>query len=133
MNDNKDCGCGCGCDNKENEVKHEGCGCGGHSNENEGCGCGHNHENEGCGCGCEDHEVLTVALEDEEGNTIICEIVDGFVFNENEFALVQNPNDGSVYLFKVVGDDEVGELVVPDDEEYDAAKKYYEKSITEQN
>ncbi|MGL4731967.1 MAG: DUF1292 domain-containing protein, partial [Clostridium sp.] len=112
MTDNKKCGCGCGCDNNEQEVKHEGCGCKS-THEHQDCGCGHDHdhEHEGCGCGCEDHEVLTVALEDENGNTIVCEIVDGFVFNESEFALVQNPEDGSVYLFKVVGDDEIGELV----------------------
>ena len=45
-------------------------------------------------------------------------MVDGFVFNDSEFALVQNPQDGSVYLFKVVGEGEEGELVVPDDEEF---------------
>jgi len=42
---------------------------------------------------------------------------------------VQNPDDGSIYLFKVVGDEEVGELVVPEDEEYEAARAYYEQLI----
>ncbi|MGG7163908.1 DUF1292 domain-containing protein [Clostridium ihumii] len=107
MSDEKKCGCGCGCEGTE-EVKHD-------------------------GCGCEDHEVLTVALEDEEGNSIICEIVDGFVFENNEYALVQNPEDDSVYLFKVVGDDEIGELVVPEDDEYNAARAYYENEVASQN
>ncbi|WP_040329491.1 DUF1292 domain-containing protein [Clostridium ihumii] len=124
MSDEKKCGCGCGCEGTE-EVKHDGC----------GCGHDHNHEDSdcGCGCGCEDHEVLTVALEDEEGNSIICEIVDGFVFENNEYALVQNPEDDSVYLFKVVGDDEIGELVVPEDDEYNAARAYYENEVASQN
>ena len=124
MSDEKKCGCGCGCEGTE-EVKHDGCGCGhDHSHEDSDCG---------CGCGCEDHEVLTVALEDEEGNSIICEIVDGFVFENNEYALVQNPEDDSVYLFKVVGDDEIGELVVPEDDEYNAARAYYENEVASQN
>ncbi len=55
------------------------------------------------------------------------------MYNENEYALVQNPEDGAIYLFKVVGDDEVGELVVPEDEEYEAAKAYYEELITQED
>jgi len=104
-----------------------------------GCCCGeeqqHDHKEGDCGCGCgcddhgHDHEALVVDLEDENGNVIQCEIVDGFLYEENEYALVQNPEDGSIYLFKVVGDDEVGELVVPEDEEYEAARAYYEQLI----
>ena len=76
---------------------------------------------------------MFVELEDENGNVMECEIVDGFLFEENEYALVQNPEDGSIYLFKVVGDDEVGELVVPEDEEYDAARAYYEELLAKEN
>lgn len=121
------------------EENKKGCCCGEeqmHHHNEEGCGCGeghkhHNHEGEGCGCGCDDHdhEALIVDLEDENGNVIQCEIVDGFLFEENEYALVQNPEDGSIYLFKVVGDDETGELVVPEDGEYEAARAYYEQLI----
>lgn len=120
------------CGNDENK-KETGC-CGGH--DHQGCGCGgheHDHDHEGCGCGCGEHESMFVELEDEDGNVMNCEIVDGFLFEENEYALVQNPDDGSIYLFKVVGDDEVGELVVPDDKEYDAAKSYYEELIAREN
>src|SRR5659263_98693 len=97
---------GCGCGN------NEGCGCGS-DEENEGCGCGgHDHdEHEGCGCGCGEGEAMTVDLEDENGNVVPCEIVDGFTYKDNEYALVQNPEDDSIYLFKVIGDDETGELV----------------------
>ena len=123
----------CGHDENNKEV---GC-CSGHNHEShEGCCGGHDHDHEqecGCGCGCGEHEAMFVELEDEQGNVMQCEIVDGFLFEENEYALVQNPDDGSIYLFKVVGDDEVGELVVPEDEEYDAARAYYEQMIAKEN
>lgn len=130
MNEEKNtsCGCGCGCNEDENEIVNEGCGCG--SNENEGCGCeGHEHDTEDCGCGCGEGEALTVDLEDENGNVVPCEIVDGFTYKDNEFALVQNPEDDSIYLFKVVGDEETGELVIPEDEEFAEVTAYYEEMI----
>ena len=100
-----------------------------------GCGCGSDHENEGCGCGCgddHDHEALMVDLEDENGNTVACEVVDGFEYKDNEYALVQNPEDGSVYLFKIVGEGEEGELVIPEDEEFDEVSAYYQSLCDEQ-
>jgi uncharacterized protein YrzB (UPF0473 family) len=114
------CGCGCGCDD---EVEEEGCGCG---CDDEGC------EDEGCGCGCGDHEAMVVDLEDENGNIVSCEIVDQFEFKENDYVLVQNPNDGSVYLFKVVGEGDDGELVIPEDEEFDEVSAYYESLESEE-
>ncbi|ADL51429.1 DUF1292 domain-containing protein [Clostridium cellulovorans] len=123
MNDEikKDNGCNC----------HEDtCDCGGHE-ENHECNCAGHDEGHQCGCG-EDHdheEGLFVTLEDENGNEIQCEVVEGFVFEDNEFALVQNPDDGSMYLFKVVGDDEDGELVVPEEEEFNRAIAYYESLL----
>lgn len=128
---------GC-CGGHNHHEAHEGC-CGGHEHHegHEGC-CGghghdHGHDHHGCGCGEHEHEAMFVELEDENGNVMECEVVDGFLFEENEYALVQNPEDGSIYLFKIVGDEEVGELVVPEDDEYDAAKAYYERMIAEEN
>lgn len=105
--------------------KVEGCNCSSDHNHEDGCDCG-------CGCGCGEHEALTVNLEDENGNSIECEVIDGFEFNDAEFALVQNPEDGSVFLFKVVGEGEEGELVVPDDDEFKAATEYYESKLQEE-
>lgn len=128
MNEEKNTSCGCGCNEEETEVENQGCGCG--SNENDGCGCGgHEHDDEDCGCGCGEGEALTVDLEDENGNVVPCEIVDGFTYKDNEFALVQNPEDDSIYLFKVVGDEETGELVIPEDEEFAEVTAYYEEMI----
>ena len=123
MNEDKKTCCG-------GDEENEGC-CGGSNDQlNEGCGCGgHEHdESEDCGCGCEG-EALTVDLEDENGNVVPCEIVDGFTYKDNEFALVQNPEDDSIYLFKVVGDEETGELVIPEDEEFAEVTAYYEEMI----
>jgi len=138
MNEDKNTSCGCG--GHEHDHENKGCGCGGHENEekNESCGCGGHdhdeHEHEGCGCGCGEGEgeALTVDLEDENGNVVPCEIVDGFTYKENEYALVQNPEDDSIYLFKVVGDDETGELVIPEDEEFAEVTKYYEELIKDE-
>ncbi|SHI44251.1 Protein of unknown function [Clostridium cavendishii DSM 21758] len=114
------CGCGCGCGE---EIKEEscGCGCGDHSHEHE-----HNHE--GCGCGCEgEHESYVVDLEDENGNIISCEVVDSFEYKEQDYVLVQNPEDGSVYLFKSINEE--GELVVPEEAEFDEVTKYYQEEL----
>jgi len=129
MNEDKKTSCGC-CDD-DNEIKNEGCGC----VDNEGCGCGgneHEHDHEDCGCGCGEGEAFTVDLEDEEGNVIPCEVVDGFTYKDNEYALVQNPEDDSIYLFKVIGDEETGELVIPEDEEFEEVTKYYEEMIKDE-
>lgn len=109
------------------------CCCG--DNENS-CDCGHEHEHhhehehnhEHCDCGHDhDEESFLVELEDENGEIISCEVVDVFDYNNEEYVLVQNPNDGSVYLFRSVGED--GELVVPEDAEFDEVTAYYENEL----
>lgn len=111
----------CGCNGEE-----ESCGCGGHDhNDNECCG-GHDHE---CGCGCHDehdeNESFVIDLEDEEGNLITCPVIDEFEYEENLYYLAQNPNEDSVYLFKLDGE----ELIVPDEEEFDKVSAYYENEL----
>jgi len=107
--------------------KLKGCGCSDSSCsdskcEDDGCGCG-------CGCGDEEHEGLIVDLEDEDGNIVPCEIVDGFDYKDNEYAIVQNPQNGSVYLFKVVGEGDEGELIIPEDDEFNEVSAYYEELV----
>ena len=120
------CGCGCGCG--EEEVKENTCGCG------DDCGCDEEEEH-GCGCGCGDHdhdhehETFFVELEDEEGNIISCPVVDAFEYKDKEYVLVQNEEDGSVYLFKSEGEE--GELIIPEDEEFEEVTKFYETELTE--
>lgn len=118
---NKCCGGNCGC-GSEKEDKHEGCGCGGHGHDHE-----HDHH-EGCGCGEEHVEHFVVDLEDENGNTITCDVIDAFEYKEEEYVLVQHP-DESVYLFKSQGEE--GELVLPSEEEFDEVVKYYEENVAE--
>ncbi|WP_010234926.1 DUF1292 domain-containing protein [Clostridium arbusti] len=120
---------------KVNACSIDGCGCGSDEHKHEdSCECGGEHEHGGehdcsCGCGEDHHGACSVELEDEHGNVVTCDVIDGFVYNEGEFALVQNPQDGSVYLFKVVGEGDEGELVIPDDEEFKAATAYYESTL----
>lgn len=99
------------------------CGCGGHDHDSEH-GCGGN-----CGCGDQEVEVFTVDLEDENGNIVQCEIVDSFEYKNAPYVVVQNPQDDAVYLFKVVGEGEEGELVIPDDEEFEEVSSFYESSM----
>ena len=101
--------CGCG----------DSCGCGhdhGHEHDH-GCGCG-----DSCGCGEHEHEHFVVDLEDDNGNVISCPIVDAFEFEEAEYILAQNPEDDSVYLFRST---EEGELIVPEEDEFDKVAAYY--------
>jgi uncharacterized protein YrzB (UPF0473 family) len=75
---------------------------------------------------------MIVDLEDENGNVVSCEVVDGFEYKDNEYVLVQNPEDGSVYLFKVVGEGDEGELVVPEDSEFEEVTSYYQSLSQEE-
>lgn len=111
--ENSGCGDNCGCD------------CGGHEHE-------HKHDHDGCDCGCGE-EAMIVDLENENGEIVPCEVVDEFTYNEQQYVLVQNPEDGSMYLFKVVGEGDEGELIVPDDEEFKQASAYYEQLMEEEN
>lgn len=100
----------CGC--------HEGTGCGNHHE--------HDHNHEGCGCGEEHHEHFVVDLEDDNGNVVSCPIIDAFEFEENEYILAQDPNEDSVYLFRSTED---GELVVPEEEEFDRVSNFYSEEL----
>lgn len=117
--------CCCGGGHDENHEDHE-CNC----SDDHSCGCGEDHS---CDCGCEgeNNDAFIVELEDENGNTVSCEVVEEFEFEDSVFALVQNPENNSVYLFKeVVKGDEV-ELVNPEDEEFERATAYYESTLEE--
>lgn len=112
----------CGCNSEEGT-----CGCGGHSHEEDHeCGCGHDHSDNECGCGCHDeNESFVIDLEDEDGNLITCPVIDEFEYEDNSYYLAQNPNEDSVYLFRLDGE----ELVVPDEEEFDRVSAYYENEL----
>lgn len=119
MNNNN----GCGCSHNDEEMNK--CGCE-HDHEH-GCGCDH-EEHEGCGCGCgHDHEHehdasdFVVDLEDENGNTISCPVIDAFEYKEGNYVLARNVEDDSVFMFKYQGE----ELVVPDEEEFDEVANFY--------
>lgn len=93
------------------------------------CGDNHDHDHANCGCGEHEHEHFVVDLEDENGNIVSCDVIDAFEYKEAEYVLVQNPEDGSVYLFKSEGEE--GELTVPSEEEFEEVTKYYEEELAE--
>ncbi|APM39320.1 DUF1292 domain-containing protein [Clostridium kluyveri] len=104
----------CGCDSKE-----------------ENCG-EHTHEHDcDCGCDCGEHENLVVDLEDENGNLVSCEIIDEFEYKDNQYVLVQNPENNSVYLFKAEMGDDGEELIIPEDKEFEEASAHYAELIEE--
>jgi hypothetical protein len=110
----------CGCNSEEGN-----CGCGGHHHDEEHeCNCGgHDHDN---GCGCHDEEEnFVIDLEDENGNVVTCPIIDEFEYEEKVYYLAQNPEEDSVYLFRLDED----ELVVPDEEEFDRVSAYYQDEL----
>lgn len=102
----------CGCDSKEGD-----CGCDNHKHDD-------THDCD-CGCSCGEDENLIVDLEDENGNLVSCEIIDEFEYKDNQYVLVQNPENNSVYLFKVVPGDIGDELAIPEDEEFEEVSAYY--------
>lgn len=117
-----------------NEAKK--CGCGNHGEEKleDGCNCGHDHdhEDEGCGCGCgEEEDALVIDLEDADGNIITCPVVDEFQFEEKNYVLAKSPEDDSVYMFRVEGE-EGQELIVPEEEEFDRVAEYYNNELVEE-
>lgn len=122
MNDEKLNNCNC---------EDEGCTCNHEHEHEEGCACNHEHEGE-CGCGCGDDEALIVDLEDENGNIVSCEVVDQFQYKENDYVLVQNPEDEAVYLFKVTGEEGEEELIIPEDDEFDEVSAYYQDLTDEE-
>jgi Protein of unknown function (DUF1292). len=77
----------CGCNSEEGS-----CGCGGH----------HHDEDHECGCGCNDEENFVIDLEDENGNVVTCPIIDEFECEGKAYYLAQNPEEDSVYLFRLM-------------------------------
>ena len=85
----------------------------------EGCGCGHDHDSHGCGdnCGCgeHEHEHFVVDLEDDIK----------YLTQEK----INNPEDESVYLFRST---EEGELIVPEEAEFDKVTEYYTNVLADE-
>lgn len=102
------------------------CGCG-HDHDH-ACECGHDHDHE-CGCGEHEFEHMVVDLEDENGNIISCPIVDAFEFEGAEYVLAQDPEGDSTYLFRST---EEGELIVPEEAEFDKVANYYSSLADEE-
>lgn len=75
---------------------------------------------------------IEIEIEDVDGKKIPCEIIDGFLFKSNEYSIVKNKEDNTIYLFKVLGDEETAELVIPEENEFKEASAYYEQLVEEE-
>ena len=90
-----------------------------------------NKNEENFGYDVEDIDTLFIDLEDENGNMISCPIIDQFEYEEKVYVLAQSPEDDSVYMFRVEGEGEDEELVVPDEEEFDRVATYYNEELVD--
>jgi ABC-type Zn2+ transport system substrate-binding protein/surface adhesin len=123
---------------------NNGCECGREGEEKESCGCGHDHEHHHhdhdheCGCGHDhDHEegeTLVVDFEDENGNIVSFDVVDSFEYTgsdeslkNNVYALIQDPNDDSVFLMKADTDESL--IPVEDENEFEIVSKFYQDEL----
>lgn len=88
-------------------------------------------DEENFGYDVEDFDTLVIDLEDENGNMISCPIIDQFEYEEKVYVLAQSPEDDSVYMFRVDGEGEDEELVVPDEEEFDRVATYYNEELVD--
>ena len=86
---------------------------------------------ENFGYDVEDFETLVIDLEGAVGNTISCPFIDQFEYEEKVYVLAQNPEDDSVYMFRVEGEGEDEELVVPEEEEFDRVAAYYNEVLVD--
>ena len=75
-----------------------------------------------------EHEPVFVEFEDENQNTIRCEVIDGFEYKDKNYCVVHNDEDGTSYVFRLTDDDE---LVVPEEKEFEEVAAYYDSMIEE--
>lgn len=87
-----------------------------------------NHDGQNSGEGLED-EAVFVEFEDENHNTIRCEVIDGFEYKGKNYCVVCNNEDGSSYVFRLTDEDE---LVVPEEKEFEEVAAYYDSIIEEE-
>lgn len=90
-----------------------------------------NKDEENFGYDVEEFDTQFVELEGENGNMISCPIVAQFEYEEKVYVLAQSPEDDSAYMFRVEGEGEDEELVVPDEEEFDRVATYYEEELVD--
>ncbi len=88
-----------------------------------GCGCGHDHDHE------HDHEhVHTVTLELENGEELVCPILEIFEVNEKEYIALLHPEEEIALLYGFVEDEAEGSIELTEivsDDEYELVSKAF--------
>ncbi|HSN65300.1 MAG TPA: DUF1292 domain-containing protein [Fusibacter sp.] len=88
-----------------------------------GCGCGHDHDHE------HDHEhVHTVTLELENGEELVCPILEIFEVNDKEYIALLHPQEEIALLYGFIEDEAEGSIELTEivsDEEYEMVSKVF--------
>jgi len=88
-----------------------------------GCGCGHDHEHD------HEHEhVHTVTLELENGEELVCPILEIFEVNDKEYIALLHPEEEIALLYGFIEDEAEGNIELTEivsDEEYDNVSKAF--------
>ena len=83
------------------------------------CGCGHDHD---------DEHVHTVTLELENGEELICPILEIFEVNEKEYIALLHPDEEIALLYGFIEDEAEGSIELTEivsDEEYEMVSKVF--------
>lgn len=96
----------------------------------EGCG--------GCQCGCneEETEMEVITLEFDDGESVECEVVGVFEFEDKEYIALL-PTDGSddvyIYGYKELDDEEFELIDITDEDEFNKVAEAFEKLAYEED
>lgn len=97
-------------------------------NENNGCGCGHDHDHD------HDHEhVHTVTLELENGEELVCPILEIFEVEGKEYIALLHPEEEVALLYGFIEhEDESLEITeIVSDEEYELVAAAFNELVEE--
>lgn len=88
--------------------------------ENNGCGCGHDHDHE-------HHHSHTITLELENGEELVCPIIEIFEVDDKEYIALLHPEEeiAMLYGFTDYEDGSIEILEIESDEEYEAVSEAF--------
>ncbi len=95
--------------------------------EDNGCGCGHDHDHDHD----HDHHVHTLTLELENGEELVCPIIEIFEVEGKEYIALLHPEEEIAMLYGFI-DDEDGSVElteITDDDEYDKIAEVFNELV----
>lgn len=97
-----------------------------------------NLEHEGCCCGVdeEDMDVEVITLEFDDGESVECEVIGVFDFEEKEYIAllpVDGTDDVYIYGYKELDDEEFELIDINDEDEFERVADAFEKLAFEED